>query len=240
MKIPKHIDPCPVIEALVEIRFVPSMPEDAIFGTIYGAIKEQFPNVEKLPVLQLPDFVREQDPNLKYNPHYRLRNESMIFQSGPRVLTFSKPKPYPGWKAYSEHFFPIINQICKLEITKNVERIGVRFINSFAENIMPHLNLTLNLGDSRLIDEGIMLSVEESIGSINRALRIGNKVDVTIDGVQTTGISVIDIDTSTITHEGTPKPEEIIKTIEQCHDAGKMKFFELLTPSFIASLNPTY
>ena len=70
MQIPKKITPCPILEAIVEIRFEPEEPDDAIFGIIYNQFKKSFPEIEKLPILQIPDQFRSKDPNLIYKPHY--------------------------------------------------------------------------------------------------------------------------------------------------------------------------
>jgi uncharacterized protein (TIGR04255 family) len=70
MKLPKTINPCPIIDALLEIRFRTTTHPNAVFGLIYNTLQEDFPRVESLPILQLPDQVRAADPNFKYKPHY--------------------------------------------------------------------------------------------------------------------------------------------------------------------------
>ena len=45
MQIPKKITPCPILEAIVEIRFEPEEPDDAIFGIIYNKFKKRFPKL---------------------------------------------------------------------------------------------------------------------------------------------------------------------------------------------------
>jgi uncharacterized protein (TIGR04255 family) len=69
MKLPKKISPCPIVEAIIEIRFDASLPGDAIFGIIYNMLKDEYTNLEKLPILELPDAIRTTDPNLMYSPH---------------------------------------------------------------------------------------------------------------------------------------------------------------------------
>ena len=71
-RLPVSIQPCPIVEAIFEIRFESSYPRDAIFGIIYKQFKDEFHKVIQLPVLQLPAAVREQDPNLKFTPHYKI------------------------------------------------------------------------------------------------------------------------------------------------------------------------
>ena len=59
-KLPFSIDPCPILEAIFEIRFESSFPGDAIFGIVYNEFKDEFQEVEQLPVLQLPAAMRDQ------------------------------------------------------------------------------------------------------------------------------------------------------------------------------------
>ena len=87
MKLPKLIDPCPIIEAIIEIRFESKLISDAIFGVIYNSVKETFPKTENLPILQIPENIRINDPNLKYNPYYSLLNNNFILQIGPKVVS---------------------------------------------------------------------------------------------------------------------------------------------------------
>jgi len=72
MKLPLKISPCPIVEALLEIRFTTVIHPDAVFGLFYNALKSDFPKVDNLPILQIPDALRATDPNLKYKPLYKI------------------------------------------------------------------------------------------------------------------------------------------------------------------------
>ena len=71
MRLPKALDPSPIKEAVVEIRFETPLPSEAVFGVVYNAIHDGYPELEKLPILQVPEAVRAADPNLMFQPHYR-------------------------------------------------------------------------------------------------------------------------------------------------------------------------
>ncbi|MDR1748905.1 MAG: hypothetical protein LBR47_07580, partial [Spirochaetaceae bacterium] len=53
---------CPVHEVVYELKFIPSVPPDAVFGIIYSRIQELFTNFVPLPVLQAPEKQRNTDP----------------------------------------------------------------------------------------------------------------------------------------------------------------------------------
>ena len=67
MSLPRNIERCPIIDALVEIRFETALNPNAVFGLIYGALMNDYPGkVENLPILQVPEAVRKNDPALKF------------------------------------------------------------------------------------------------------------------------------------------------------------------------------
>jgi hypothetical protein len=39
MKLPVSISPCPIVESVTEVRFETTVPEDAVFGLVYQALK---------------------------------------------------------------------------------------------------------------------------------------------------------------------------------------------------------
>src|SRR5690349_961480 len=100
MRLPSKITPDSIEEAITEVRFESSLPSDAIFGVVYQAFHKTYPIVEKQPILQLPDFIRENDPSLAFRPHYQLKKENYILQIGPKALSLAVRKPYVGWPAY--------------------------------------------------------------------------------------------------------------------------------------------
>ena len=109
--LPIRIEACPLIDALIEFRFEAAITKSAVFGIIYNLIKEEYRgNVINLPILQIPEQIREVDPNLKFKPLYRIENERFVIQIGYDVLSISSKMPYIGWSDFSKHSFSIINK----------------------------------------------------------------------------------------------------------------------------------
>ena len=80
MSLPIKINPCPIVDCVVELRFKISIEPAAVFGIVYNAFKSDYPTVEKMPVLNLPEEIRLNDPNLIYQPWYRLRNGGFLLR----------------------------------------------------------------------------------------------------------------------------------------------------------------
>ena len=109
MSYPKTINPCPILDALIEIRFSSKINSNAVFGLFYNALQSDFPKVESLPILQLPDIVRVNDPNFRYKPHYKISNDKFVLQIGPDVIAISAYPSYVGWEVFSSKIFNILD-----------------------------------------------------------------------------------------------------------------------------------
>jgi uncharacterized protein (TIGR04255 family) len=151
MSLPKKITPCPIIDACLGIRFTTDFPANAIFGIVFNAIKDDFKNVENLPILQLPGPLRQVDPSLKFQPHYKISNQKFVVQIGPDILSISSFPIYLGWMDFSDEIIRILDIISNLNILKNVLRIGYRVINFFHEDIYKNTKISIQLND-KLID----------------------------------------------------------------------------------------
>ena len=101
--LPSRIEKCPLIDALIEFRFEAAIAKSAVFGVIYNLIRNDYRgNVINLPILQIPEQIREVDPNLKFKPLYRIEGDKFIIQIGYDVLSISSKMPYVGWPEFSQ------------------------------------------------------------------------------------------------------------------------------------------
>ena len=126
-KIPAKLANSPIDEALFEIRYDGDYPGEALYGILFDVFKDiSAQKAEVLPVLQIPRQVRDIDPNLHYQPFYRVRNNNFIFSIGPHSIVFSSLKPYAGWTPWTKFFYQVIDKIKEKSIITHVERIGLR------------------------------------------------------------------------------------------------------------------
>lgn len=237
VKLPKKINPCPILEGIVEFRFESPFPYDAIFGIMYNEFKNNFSNLQELPILQLPEVVRRQDPSLRYKPYYKLSSEDkkFLFQIGARVFSLINVNPYDGWTVFSAKLKDLVERVKKISIVDTYTRVGIRYINGFDFNILEKINLTLNISKDHLTDFDSTIRMEVPSGDFISTLQVINNAQVkkaegTVKG------SIIDIDT----YIDNPK-KDIIEIVEQGHKEEKKLFFTLLKEEFIKKdLNPEY
>ncbi len=239
IKLPKKINPCPIIESIVELRFDSQIPQDAIFGIVYNEFKKEYSNLQELPILQLPEMVRKTDPNLRYKPYYKLTSEDnkFIFQIGGRVYSLINTRPYDGWAIFFGKIKDLISRLKKMSIIDYYTRIGIRYINGFDFNILEKVNLSINLSDTNLKDYESAIRINVPSNKFISTLQVINDALIKkIDTVTNIKGSVIDIDT----YIENPK-NDIVKNIEEGHLEEKKLFFSLLNEEFInKELNPEY
>jgi uncharacterized protein (TIGR04255 family) len=194
MKIPLKITPCPIVEAIVEIRFQAKVPSEAIFGMVYKSLREEYPKENKLPILQLPEPIRIADPNLRSKPHYQLLNEGFILQIGPEVVSLNTKKEYVGWNIFSEKIHRAFSEIANLDLIEKVTRFGIRYINFFDFNIYDKINLAILMNNESIRSKSTYIRTEIQDDKFVNILQITNNAKINIDNKEHKG-SVIDIDT---------------------------------------------
>jgi len=245
MDIPKKIAPDPIVQAIIEIRFQPNVPREAVFGLLYSKVKDNYSNLDKLPILQLPEAVREMDPSLKYKPHYKLTNDNLQLLIGSDVIALVNDVGwtgnYIGWGEFSEKLSGLLDIIKNLELFDKIERIGIRYLNYFDSNIFEKINLGVsfkNENGKEIPSISTAISREIESGDFINRVQISNKATITSKGEERTG-SMIDIDTFS-EKEIKVNFNNFKKLIEDGHNKEKEIFFQLLKKDFIKTLNPEY
>lgn len=236
MELPKKINPCPIVDSILEFRFTTSLPHDAIFGIVYSAFKSDYPKHESLPILQLPEPVRKSDPNLKFKPYYKLFNDNFVIQIGADVLTISSFPKYLGWHSFQTEINNFYNTIKALSIIDNISRIALRVINFFPKvDIFQHTKIAIAVSENQIISQKTLLNTEfEYDNSIKSMLNISNNAQIN----QQHG-SIIDIDTS-CEYNKDLNASSIMDEIELIHMKEKTLFFSLLKDEFLKQYNPEY
>lgn len=240
IKIPKKLGKCPLVDALIEIRFDSVLDKSVIFGYIYSLINDTYPGrVINLPLSQFPAQVRETDPNLQYKPLYKIEGDDTILQIGNDVICLSSKIPYIGWDLLSKKALAIIKKLCDHGIIKNVSRLGHRYVNFFEGIIDDKLNMNLQFSNNYDISN-VLIRSEITDGAFINTLQFSNSAVYKPTSVaQERKGSIIDIDTFKIYSDdyflGHIKTE-----IDAAHISEKNLFYSLLKESFINELEPEY
>ncbi len=239
MKIPKKITPCPIAEAIFELRFDSSTPDEAIFGTFYKEFKDEFTDFTKLPILQLPEAIRSRDQNLIHSPHYKLKKDNFLLQIGPKVFSIVNLKEYSGWDTFSQKILDTIGKINQTGAVDKVTRVGLRYINIFENlDIYDKSNLKLMLSDEPFAASTFDLTTQVQTEKCVSKVKIANNATIGIEEKVIKG-SIIDID---VVYKNNLDNifENLRDVIDISHIDEKFLFFSLLNAEYVKTLKPEY
>ncbi|MDT8394563.1 MAG: TIGR04255 family protein [Bacteroidales bacterium] len=236
MKLPKVLSPCPIIDAIIEVRFHSNINGNAVFGIVYNLLKDEFSNVQNLPITQIPEPIRLNDPDLKYKPYHRIKNDDYVLQIGPNVVSFSSYPTYVGWENFRKKAVYVLKRVEKAGVVDKVIRLGFRYINFFELDIFNKLKLKIDFEGMNLISKHTVFQTIMSEDNINRKLLIDNAAKY-----NNKKGSIIDIDIST---EEKDKFVDFFKNLnvnlKDVHDIEKQLFFNLLDEDYLKEFNPQY
>lgn len=237
-RLPKSINPCPITEAIVEIRFDTDIPRSAVFGMSYSKIKSIIPGrVENLPISKMPEDIFTENEHFKYLPHHRVIGDGYIFQVGPQMISFSIVEGYTEWSKFKQQIKSVFDSMLDAGVIDKITRLGLRYINIFDWNILPELNVILKIGDIDLLNrDTTMIRTLQRNSDSNTTLVVNNGI---VNQETHNLATLIDIDVEQV--GGLDKFESQYPSyLEKLHAIEKDTFFGLLTDEFIETLKPEY
>ncbi|MGI8543327.1 MAG: TIGR04255 family protein [Aridibacter sp.] len=238
--LPKQISPCPINQAVVEVRFNSSLPSDAIFGVVFNKLKDSYKETERLPILQIPEAVRNQDPNLLFQPHYKLLKDFYALQIGPKVISLAiTDQNYTTWEKYYEEIKEVFGNIKEIGFISEVLRVGLRYINLFVDDIWENINISVKIINDEINSEEIFVRTLLNRDEYKVNLQTGNQLKLEENNQIVGRGSVIDIDTF-IQGEKIEFFENMNSILQKSHSIEKEIFFGLLKNEFLESLSPEY
>ena len=238
-RLPIKIDPCPIVEAILEIRFVTSESWTTLPGLLFGRIRERYPEQKNLPLAQFPDEMRRHESAFTYQPLIQfLSRGDFLIQFGPRVLSLvAKAKEYPGWPAFEKEMTWLVSELQQMGFISEGERLGVRYINFFTFDIFEKLVLEVSTGKERLTGERSVTTVLTRPPFTSRLLVSNSAILGTGDSAQVGSVLDVDVWLGPVDFD---LFQNGLAKFGEAHDFEKQIFFGLLKPDFLATLNPTY
>lgn len=242
--LPSRLIKAPLMEAIFEIRFQSEIPVSNILpGYLYSELK--CTSIDKLPSANLPPFVLDADPNLKYTQTIRLKWEDFNIQVGDRSMLLSCDYPYPGWLAFKTRITTLLKVVEKLQVVKGIERFSIKAINLFPFDEYPSLGdglaFKLLLGNTDLFTKATSFRTEIHKNDLISIIQLAGHVNVKIHTSNMTKEGMLlDLDTiktinSVSLHDFIANADEFLSEL---HDVNKSLFFECLTEKGLAALEP--
>lgn len=237
-QLPKSLEKCPIIDAIIEVRFDTGINPNAVFGMIYSQIKELFPGeVMSLPISQMPLEIMMGDSNLRYKPLFRIDGIDSSLQIGPHVIAVNSYIPYIGWSRFYDVFDNIITQV--YGTIGKVLRLGLRYINFFNQDIHENVEVDFKLANKECHNFLINAEIADENHLVNMLQYTPNATAFSAkEGKDVTG-SIIDIDTYRIYEQGCDKGC-LVDDLTRAHDSEKNLFYSLLKSELLKQLEPVY
>lgn len=126
----------PVVEALCEFQFVPSVPWDLTFpGLVYDRLRAQFPKRRQAKTFEVDLSTEAQGVQQKVVTTDRVQfvreDEKALVQLGQDLLAVNHLRPYPTWDEFKPLIQMAFEKYCEVAEPKGIQRLAVRYINRF-------------------------------------------------------------------------------------------------------------
>lgn len=242
VQIPKKVEKSPITQAVYEIRFNSEIEKEIIYYNFLQVISNELKTTaNELPFNKVPDFIRNGDPYMRYQPCYRFQNDNHVVQFSQYSLIFSYLPPYDSWQVWYDMFAKILNGIKDSELAPNlfIERIGIRYIDVIEGLLRDNCKVSYLLGDQKyeFSDKKIKFRAELCENDKAIILKIKNlqKRDNMFD-------TLIDIDVIK-KYEHLSFSEYLandFKNLFELHEISKQYFFGLLSDNSLEKLGAQY
>lgn len=237
--LPRQIDPCPIVESVFEVRFISTQTWPTMPGLIYKLIGERYPDQLELPLAQLNEAFRRQDPALQNLPLYQFAGSEFLIQIGPKVVSLNtKVGTYPGWTKIRGELEWLLGQLKCSGLVSEIERLGVRYIDLLPGDIFTGLKLGLHLDGKPILGVQTGVTVIFHRGMIAMRLQVTNDAIANLPDGPKAG-SILDMD-AWFGPLDVDLFENGLQRFDEAHAAIKGVFFGLLRGELLATMNPVY
>ena len=247
--LPTKLGKEPLIDAVFELRFSTSAPAvNIIPGALYSQLSGigQVVTIEKLPISQIPETIRQADPNLKFLPVVKLDWQNYFILIGDSSICVSCKLPYPGWKLFRTAIAYIVGEVAKIGIVNAIERYSLKYVDivpiTEITRQIDGLNWDVRVGGHVLRAEVANIRVEIPRGNYLHLVSIQTAGVAEISGRPRVEGVVVDVDSICKVAE-LPLAQfikDISDRLDGIHAENKAMFFECLTPATLEELEPSY
>ena len=240
---PSQLGNSPLVEALFELRFEPTNLGlgDLLPGLLFATMGTSYPNVSRLPLASIPREIRDRNTDLLYQPSHQLGDAPNSIRVGDRVILISSQQ-YPGWNRFKEMTQDLIKHVKETGTIDTVARFSLKYVNVLStvapEKQLPLLKMLISVNGNPPDERGFRLRTELHENNFITILEIITNATAKVIGPtgQAFGLLVtVDTLTTKIGKDFLDNPGDLL---EQCHNAAKSTFFNLLTPEGLSRLKP--
>ena len=227
VKVAKKLNPVPIIEAVIEIRFDSALSSSTVIDNLRLEFGKEYV-VKDLPLREIPETIRDNDPQFRYLPVIQLIKDGLIVQIGGRVISIVNKGAYIGWTSLKEKVQLMIEKLRNSKVVSQYKRLGVRYLNVIDSNILDHTNIILSTPIEKIVNEDVDLRLGLSHNGYRAKIRLSNTLHKINKGEKIRG-TLVDVDTFTEDF----KEENAIKLVDGAHTFEKQIFFAIVKQEYI-------
>ena len=234
--LPAKLNKEPLIEVLCAVHFSSDVPAESLLpGLLLSKLSTQNPKIETLGAAQLPQVIRDSDPNLQNAPLMRIVIDDQHFiLIGSRWLAVGCQIPYSGWYTYKQVIMSVFSILGDAGFIKNIERHSLKYVDFIkSQDAPPSLSifdLKINIAGRLLDGEQTQLRTEILDSEFLHAITIVSKASLNKPGETVVEGVLLDVDTHRVQSMSTSEFKEGLDSfLDEIHAANKKIFFDLLS-----------
>jgi len=247
LRLPAKLAKEPLVDVTFEIRFSSHIPGSSVLPGLLFSKLAGVSNIEPLPISQLPQQLREMDPNLHFSPLSKLIWGRFAILVGDRSLGVGCMMPYPGWAAFKRAIEEVVAVFYSSALISSIDRYSIKYVDFFETNddmarALSHFNIDLRVGNHAVKAENSVVRVEIPRSPFLHAVQVMTNATVQIPPQKARSGAVLDVDTLTVTAvSDLPRfMTDLPRLLDDIHLANKQMFFECLSESGLSNLEPQY
>jgi len=240
--VPDKLKQDAIVEAVFEARFDTTTLQEILFARIadhpaWGAFEQR-----RLQASEIPSFVREADPNLRYQPAFELAQPSQnrALRIGAHVLSYHRTAPYVGWATFQPELDALIAVLFEKADQLGITRLGFRYINALRSDVhgirgLSDLDLTFTVAEDTVV-KSVNVNFTTPV-SEDALCTVRLATSDLIQGVVPPNTSLlVDVDVFTKERYTTASEKAVRDWVEVAHKNEKEQFFRLLKIGTIEAL----
>jgi uncharacterized protein (TIGR04255 family) len=252
LALPKKISPNPIFSSAIEIKFSANLKSEEVLNKFFPLLSKEFPNNQT-------KIIRNQDKqglsgqsgySGSVSESYVFTNDEYLIGVSKNLIMFDHMGEYTFWDNYYAFIKKYIKIIGDNLDIKSIERVGVRYVNVFDENVYKTpmkdiINPLVGFSHEEYSQIFPFLECKMKKNDISLKLRFYNKSEVTkslstLINIKKVG-GVIDVDSYSDQNLPSTFGDEFITLIDTLHTEGKKLIFNtLLKHDFIQTLTPEF
>src|SRR4030067_624515 len=236
--LPKKLKKEPLIDAVFEVRFTSAFPAGSVLpGLLFGKLDGD-KKIEQL-LSQIPQVMRDADPNLRFAPLSRLDWGQFYINVGDRIVAVGFKHPYPGWNSFKPAIIKVMDVLKEAKVIKSVERYSLKYIDLLPatglREQVSFVNFDVTLAGHKLEDEAFQIRLEIPRDGFIHAVQVVSSATATLHTGETRQGLIVDVDT--IANQQGEGFEDLLTgfsdKLDAIHHANKKVFFDCLKPQTI-------